>query len=258
MSINSTVTTVATEFADGVLTVTINRPEAYNSLNKQLRAELKEAFQRAQLDDVRAVLLLGGPKAFCTGQDLKEHIADLQAGAGMGKVVEEYNPMIAELVAVDVPVIAAIEGASAGAGWSLALHCDFRIAGQGASFKAAFPSIGLATDCGMSALLPRIVSDAKAREILFLDRKISAAEALELGLVTQVSDNPVADARALAAQLAAGPTAALKEIKALLRRETLAAADAEADAQARLAVSADHKEAVAAFLEKRPPLFSGK
>nr|WP_120491974.1 enoyl-CoA hydratase-related protein [Corynebacterium lactis] len=250
--------TVLTELADGVLTITINRAEAYNSLNKQLRAELKEAFVRAQQPDVRAVLLVGGPKAFCTGQDLKEHIADLQAGAGMGKVVEEYNPMVAELVAIDVPVIAGIEGAAAGAGWSLALHCDFRIAGEGASFKAAFPSIGLATDCGMSALLPRMVSDAKAREILFLDRKIGARDALELGLVTEVSEAPVEAARALATQLAAGSTAALKEIKALLRRDTLAAADAEADAQARLAVSADHREAVAAFLEKRPPLFTGK
>lgn len=249
---------VTLQFSDGVLTITIDRPEAYNSLDKNLRLELKEAFQRAQDPEVRAVVLAGGPKAFCTGQDLKEHISDLQAGAGMGKVVDEYNPMVAELVAIDVPVIAAIEGAAAGAGWSLALHCDFRIAGEGASFKAAFPSIGLATDCGMSALLPRMVSDAKARELLFFDKKVRADEALGLGLVTEVVADPVARARELAAQFAAGPTAAYREIKTLLRRDTLAAADAEADAQARLAVSADHREAVAAFVEKRPPRFVGK
>lgn len=249
---------VTLDLSDGVLAITIDRPEAYNSLDKAIRLELKEAFERAQDPEVRAVVLMGGPKAFCTGQDLKEHVADLQAGAGMGKVVEEYNPMVAALTAIDVPIIAAIEGAAAGAGWSLALHCDFRIAGPKASFKAAFPSIGLATDCGMSALLPRVVSDAKARELLFFDKKVPADEALDLGLVTEVVSDPVARARELAAQFASGPTAAFKEIKALLRRDTLAAADAEADAQARLAVSADHKEAVAAFLEKRPPRFEGK
>ena len=249
---------VTQDFSDGILAITIDRPDAYNSLDKSLRLELKAAFERAQEPDVRAVILLGGPKAFCTGQDLKEHISDLQSGAGMGKVVEEYNPMVAELIAINVPVIAAIEGAAAGAGWSLALHCDFRIAGPKASFKAAFPSIGLATDCGMSALLPRMVSDAKARELLFFDKKVLADEALSLGLVTEVVDDPATRARELAAQFAVGPTAALKEIKALLRRDTWAAAAAEADAQARLAVSADHKEAVAAFLEKRPPRFVGE
>ncbi|MDO5030397.1 MAG: enoyl-CoA hydratase-related protein [Corynebacterium sp.] len=249
---------VTLDLSDGVLAITIDRPEAYNSLDKAIRLELKEAFERAQDPEVRAVVLMGGPKAFCTGQDLKEHVADLQAGAGMGKVVEEYNPMVAALTAIDVPIIAAVEGAAAGAGWSLALHCDFRIAGPKASFKAAFPSIGLATDCGMSALLPRMVSDAKARELLFFDKKVLADEALDLGLVTEVVADPVARARELATQFASGPTMAFKEIKALLRRDTLAAADAEADAQARLAVSADHKEAVAAFLEKRPPRFEGK
>lgn len=249
---------VTLDLSDGVLAITIDRPEAYNSLDKAIRLELKEAFECAQDPEVRAVVLMGGSKAFCTGQDLKEHVADLQAGAGMGKVVEEYNPMVAALTAIDVPIIAAVEGAAAGAGWSLALHCDFRIAGPKASFKAAFPSIGLATDCGMSALLPRMVSDAKARELLFFDKKVLADEALDLGLVTEVVADPVARARELAAQFASGPTMAFKEIKALLRRGTLAAADAEADAQARLAVSADHKEAVAAFLEKRPPRFEGK
>lgn len=249
---------VIEELSAGVLTITINRPQAYNSLDKGLRRDLKGAFRGAQDHAVRAVVIKGGPKAFCTGQDLKEHISDLRAGAGMGKVVEEYNPMVAELVAIDVPVIAAIEGAAAGAGWSLALHCDFRIAGEGASFKAAFPSIGLATDCGMSALLPRIVGDAKAKELLLLDRKVRADEALALGLVTEVVADPVARAHELAAQFAAGPTAALREIKRLLRRDSLAAAAAEAEAQSRLALSGDHREAVAAFVEKRPPRFEGK
>ena len=251
-------TAITTEFADGLLHISIQRPEAYNSLDKALRLELRDAFRRAQDDDVRAVLLTGTPKAFCTGQDLKEHIQDVQSGQGMGKVVEEYNPMIVELVAIDVPVIAAIEGAAAGAGWSVALHCDFRIVGPNASFKAAFPSIGLATDCGMSAVLPRIVGEAKARELLFLDTKVSAEQALELGLVTSVVDDPVAEAEKLAARFATGPSAAFREIKRLLRRETAAAAAAEADAQQRLVTTADHREAVTAFLEKRAPKFVGK
>ena len=252
---------VLTDFSDGLLTITLNRPEAYNSLNQQLRLELRRAFEEAAAAEVRAVLLKGQPKAFCTGQDLKEHIHDLRSGAGMGKVVDEYNPMIAAQLEIPVPVVAAIEGATAGAGWSLALHCDFRIAGPGASFKAAFPSIGLATDCGMSSILPRMVGAAKAGELLFADKKISAAEALTLGLVSQVVEDPVAEATALARSLADGPTAAYREIKALLlnsrKGEILSAADAEAAAQARLAVSEDHREAVAAFVEKRVPQFRG-
>ncbi|MEJ6020011.1 enoyl-CoA hydratase/isomerase family protein [Corynebacterium sp. H113] len=258
MSMNA----VLTDFTDGLMTITLNRPDAFNSINQELRTELRDAFVRATEPDVRAVLLKGSAKAFCAGQDLKEHITDIQTGNGMDKVVTEYNPMVDALVAIDAPVVAAIEGATAGAGWSLALHCDFRIAGPKASFKAAFPSISLAPDCGMSAILARIVGDAKAREILMLDPKITADEAKELGLVTTVVDNPVEAAEDMARKLASGPTLAYREIKALLRREmgkqVSDAAEAEAGAQARLAQSADHHEAVSAFVEKRTPTFRGK
>lgn len=253
---------VTQEFSDGILAITIDRPDAYNSLDKNLRLELKAAFERAQEPDVRAVILLGGPKAFCTGQDLKEHISDLQSSAGMGKVVEEYNPMVAELTAINVPVIAAIEGAAAGAGWSLALHCDFRIAGPKASFKAAFPSIGLATDCGISYLLPQLVGPAKALQLLFDDQPVSAEAALELGLVTQVADGDDADAAAeeFARRLASGPTGSYREIKAMVKDAAamLAVADLEGGAQKRLVNSVDHREAVEAFLNKRAPKFTGR
>ena len=268
----------------GLLTITIDRPEGHNSLNRALRLELRRAFedvaeqcvvkQDADADatatdaaatdagPVRAVLLKGGKKVFCTGQDLKEHLVDMNEPSAMDKVDTEYNPMVAALAAIPVPVVAAINGAAAGAGWSLALNCDFRVAARSASFKAAFPSIGLATDCGISYLLPQLVGPAKALQLLFDDQPISAESALELGLVTQVADGDDADAAAeeFARRLASGPTGSYREIKAIVKDSAamLAVADAEGGAQKRLVNSVDHREAVEAFLNKRAPRFTGR
>lgn len=275
--------TVLTEFDDGLLTITINRPEGHNSLDRALRLELRAAFERAAAacdagfgaerdyagdpgtapdGPVRAVLVRGGKKVFCTGQDLKEHLAEMDSPSAMDKVDAEYNPMIAALASIPVPVVASVNGAAAGAGWSLALNCDFRVAAESASFKAAFPSIGLATDCGISYLLPQLVGPAKALQLLFDDVAVSAAQALELGLVTRVAegDDADADAEALARRLAAGPTRSYREIKALVKDSAsmLAIADAEGRAQQRLVTSADHAEAVRAFLDKRRPEFTGR
>ena len=166
------------------------------------------------------------------------------------------------MAAIPVPVVAAINGAAAGAGWSLALNCDFRVAARSASFKAAFPSIGLATDCGISYLLPQLVGPAKALQLLFDDQPISAESALELGLVTQVADGDDADeaAEEFARRLASGPTGSYREIKAIVKDAAamLAVADAEGGAQKRLVNSADHREAVEAFLNKRAPKFTGR
>lgn len=268
----------------GLLTITIDRPEGHNSLNRALRLELREAFEAAASasdpatadaagagagdsgggDDglVRAVLLKGGKKVFCTGQDLKEHLGEMKDPAAMDKVDTEYNPMVAALASIPVPVVASVNGAAAGAGWSLALNCDFRVAAETASFKAAFPSIGLATDCGISYLLPKLVGPAKAVELLFADKPVKAAQALELGLVTQVVEGDDADAAAeeFARALANGPTGSYREIKALLAdsAELLAIADRESGAQKRLVTSEDHAEAVDAFLNKRAPKFTGR
>ena len=268
----------------GLLTITIDRPEGHNSLNRALRLELREAFEAAASasdpatadaagagagdsgggDDglVRAVLLKGGKKVFCTGQDLKEHLGEMKEPAAMDKVDTEYNPMVAALASIPVPVVASVNGAAAGAGWSLALNCDFRVAAETASFKAAFPSIGLATDCGISYLLPKLVGPAKAVELLFADKPVKAAQALELGLVTQVVEGDDADAAAeeFARALANGPTGSYREIKALLAdsAELLAIADRESGAQKRLVTSEDHAEAVDAFLNKRTPKFTGR
>lgn len=248
--------------------VTLNRTEAYNSLNQELRLALIEAFRNAQKDSeelgsaVRAVVLRANGKAFCSGQDLKEQLRDTQNRTGMEKVVEEYNPMTELLAGISVPTIAALQGPAAGAGWGLAMACDFRVMSTAASFKGAFTGVGLAADSGLSQTLVDCVGRAKALQLLLLDRKVPAEEAAELGLVEQLVEPAELEATVekLANDFAAGPTAAYKEMKALVKNTSAIsdAAAAEAEAQLRLFNTADHSEAVAAFLGKRPPQFKGE
>ncbi|WP_426705252.1 enoyl-CoA hydratase-related protein [Corynebacterium auriscanis] len=259
---------------DGVRTITINRPEAYNSLNQGLRLALKDAFAEAARDAgapragedtespaVRAVVVRAEGKSFCTGQDLKEQLEHMKTGAGMGKVVEEYNPMMAALLSIPVPVIAEIAGPAAGAGWAIAMACDLRYMSTQASFKAAFTGVGLAADSGLSESLVQRLGRSKALEVLLLDEKIDAPRAQSLDLVTGVVEPQ--DLRetvaSVASKFAQGPTAAYKEMKGLVTRADLVenAAAAEADAQARLAKTADHLEAITAFVEKRPADYRG-
>lgn len=248
--------------------ITLNRTGAYNSLNQELRLALIEAFRNAQKDSeelgsaVRAVVLRANGKAFCSGQDLKEQLRDTQNRTGMEKVVEEYNPMTELLAGISVPTIAAIQGPAAGAGWGLAMACDFRVMSTAASFKGAFTGVGLAADSGLSQTLVDCVGRAKALQLLLLDRKVPAQEAAELGLVEQLVEPADLEATVekLANNFAAGPTAAYKEMKALVKNTAAIsdAAAAEAEAQLRLFNTADHSEAVAAFLGKRPPQFKGE
>lgn len=248
--------------------ITLNRTEAYNSLNQELRLALIEAFRNAQKDSeelgsaVRAVVLRANGKAFCSGQDLKEQLRDTQNRTGMEKVVEEYNPMTELLAGISVPTIAALQGPAAGAGWGLAMACDFRVMSTAASFKGAFTGVGLAADSGLSQTLIDCVGRAKALQLLLLDRKVPAEEAAELGLVEQLVEPAELETTVeeLANNFAAGPTAAYKEMKALVKNTAAIsdAAAAEAEAQLRLFNTADHSEAVAAFLEKRPPQFKGE
>ncbi|WP_340055144.1 enoyl-CoA hydratase/isomerase family protein [Corynebacterium parakroppenstedtii] len=254
--------TSVAEAASGVVRViTLRRPEGYNAINKALRTRLREEFEAATDPSVRAVLLTAEGKSFCVGQDLKEHLQDLSTGQGMGKVVDEYNPMIEALLAIKVPVVAAISGPAAGAGWSLALNCDFRIATQGASFTGSFAGVGLASDCGLSHTLTSIVGPAEALDLLCRDQQLTAERAYDLGLVTEVTDDDRADEATtkFALALANGPTKSFCEIKSLVRDEqaVMVAAAREADAQARLAFTEDHHEAVRSFVEKRKPQFKG-
>ncbi len=259
---------VLVEDKAGVRYITINRPEAYNSLDKTLRLALIDAFRNAQKDSqelgsaVRAVVLRAAGKAFCSGQDLKEQLQDTQNRTGMEKVVEEYNPMVELLTGISVPTIAALQGPAAGAGWGLAMACDFRVMSTAASFKGAFTGVGLAADSGLSKTLVDCVGRAKALQLLLMDRKVSAEEAFELGLVENLVEPTELEAATekLAASFAGGPTAAYKEMKALVKNAAAIneAAAAEAEAQLRLFNTADHSEAVAAFVGKRPPQFKGE
>ena len=253
------------ELADGVATITLDRPAALNALTVELKVELLEAVRRAGADEAaRAVLLTGAGRAFCVGQDLKEHVDGLDAGdTELSTVTEHYNPLIEAIAALPKPVVAAVNGPAAGAGASLAFACDIRIAGDDASFLMAFAKVGLGPDSGASWTLPRLIGTGRAVAMLMLAEPVAASQALELGLVSMVV--PAADlvgtASALAARLAAGPTAAYAAIKETVSYSASHPLDEslanEARAQARCGPTGDHRNAVTAFLEKRPAVFTG-
>ncbi len=252
--------------AGGVATITLNRPDAMNSLTAETKAALRAAVERARDDDaVRAVILTGSGRAFCAGQDLREHAANLEAGRGLaGTLHDHYNPTVLALAGMAKPVIAAVNGVAAGAGFSFALACDIRIAADKATFATAFTKIGLAPDSGLSWTLQRLVGRARAAELLLLADPIRADEAHGLGLVSRVvpADRLADEARALAERLAAGPTTAYAAVKAAL--DHAATADLastlakEEELQNALVATADHTAATKAFLNKEQPVFEGR
>ncbi|MQA96377.1 MAG: enoyl-CoA hydratase [Streptosporangiales bacterium] len=258
--------TVIYEQDGGVATITLNRPEAMNSLTLEMKEALAAAVRRARDDAaVRAVLLTGSGRAFCAGQDLREHAANLEAGRGLaGTVRDHYNPIISDLVEMPKPVVAAVNGVAAGAGASLAFACDLRIASERASFALAFAAIGLAPDSGASWSLQNLVGRAAATEILLLGEPLKAPRALELGLLTRVvpGEELAAVAGELVAKLAAGPTVAYGAIKQAVEFAATAglrdALEREAELQEKCAETTDHKTATAAFLRKEAPTFEGR
>jgi 2-(1,2-epoxy-1,2-dihydrophenyl)acetyl-CoA isomerase len=250
-----------------VATVTLNRPDSLNSLDKALKeALLGELATLAAEPGCRAIVLTGAGRAFCVGQDLREHVATLDSGETdpLLTVREHYNPIAVTLGGMPKPVVAAVRGTAAGAGASLAFLADFRIGGPSTSFLLAFANVGLAADTGASWTLPRLVGHAKATELLMLAQPVKAAEAERLGLLTALvgDDGQVLGAaQQLAARLAAGPTVAYAQIKRELAvggtsglAEALAA---EGQAQAVCGATADHRSATAAFVAKRRPTFTG-
>ncbi|HET9382152.1 MAG TPA: enoyl-CoA hydratase-related protein [Streptomyces sp.] len=264
--------TVLYEVTDGLATITLNRPEAMNALNVDTKVALREAARSAAADDaVRAVLLTAaGERAFCVGQDLKEHIgllaADREAGTGqtMSTVREHYNPIALALAGAPKPVVAAVNGVAAGAGFGFALAADYRLVADSASFNTSFAGVALTADSGISWTLPRVVGPGRATDLLLFPRNIGAQEAYELGIASQVV--PAAELRAeaekVARALAAGPTVSYASLKESVAyglthslRETL---EKEEELQTRAGASEDHAIAVQAFVKKEKPVYLGR
>jgi 2-(1,2-epoxy-1,2-dihydrophenyl)acetyl-CoA isomerase len=253
--------------ADGVTTLTLNRPESLNSLNVTLKEALAYELARIAADrTVRAVVLAGAGRGFCVGQDLREHVDGLgDQTAPLDTVTQHYNPIVISLAELPKPVVAAVRGPAAGAGAGLAMLADFRIGGPSTSFLMAFAKVGLAGDSGVSWTLPRLVGHAKATELLLLAESVPADEANRLGLLTRLLDDDEAvlpAAQELAARLAAGPTVAYAEIKKELltgwHSSLTEALIQEAHSQKRCGATADHREATLAFVNKQRPTFTGK
>lgn len=256
--------TVHVEVAEAIATITLNRPEALNALTLPMRVDLAKALRAIGRNrGVRAVILTGAGRGFCAGQDLKERVAPDAVPLAV-EVRERYNPITRAMVALDQPVVAAINGVAAGAGASLALASDIRVASDSASLVLAFGRIGLVPDSGATWLLPRLVGPSKAAELALLGGSLSATEAERIGLVSRVvpAEELAAVAREIAGQLAALAPRALALTKRALQRSWSVdldeALEDEAWRQGIAGATADHAEGLLAFLEKRPPRFTGE
>ncbi|MDQ6641556.1 MAG: enoyl-CoA hydratase-related protein [Actinomycetota bacterium] len=254
--------------ADGVATITLNRPDAMNSLDVATKVALREAVTNAAEDtDVRCVVLTGNGRAFCVGQDLKEHITILESSSAdelFDTVEVHYNPTVTSLATMPKPVIAAVNGVAAGAGASLAFACDFRVLAEPAGFNLAFTGVALSCDTGSSWTLQRLVGRAKAIDLLYFPRTLSAAESLELGLASKVV--PAAELEAevgrLAQHLATGPTVAFGAIRRSVDYSAGAgfedALAFESKMMTLTGATEDHRAAVEAFVGKQKPVFRGR
>ncbi|MGH3951154.1 MAG: enoyl-CoA hydratase-related protein [Pseudonocardiaceae bacterium] len=253
--------------AGGVRTITLNRPRAYNSLDVELKERLLAELRDAAADDaVRAVVLTGAGRAFCAGQDLKDHVGLLQANdpAPFRTVEEHYSPITLAIAGMPKPTVAAVNGPAAGAGAAFSYATDIRIAARSSNFSMAFANVGLGPDSGASWTLQRLIGFGRATELMLLGRTVDPDEALRIGLVSEVVEDEVLLPRAqeVAARFAAGPGVAYRKIKGALTaaaHSSLAEALAvEQAAQNALGSTADHREAVEAFVAKRTPKFTGR
>jgi 2-(1,2-epoxy-1,2-dihydrophenyl)acetyl-CoA isomerase len=253
---------VETSRAGAVLTITLNRPDVLNAFTAEMHRQLVGVFKEARADDVRAVVISGAGRGFCVGQDLNEFGEAARDIAG--RLRTNYHPTIRAVRELEKPVIAAVNGAAAGAGLSFACACDLRLAGESASFVPAFVNIGLVPDMGGTFFVTRLLGSPRAFEWMTSGRRLSAQEALDWGLVSEVvPDDALADRAAeWAAQLAAMPTRGIGMSKRLFDSADRASLEEQLEREAQLQAAAtqtqDFREGVDAFLQKREPRFEGR
>lgn len=254
------------DVAEGVMTLTLNRPDVLNSCNRVMVAELRDAFTGAAADaDVRAVLLTGAGRAFCAGQDLAEAMPPAPVPApGIADLVEGYNALIRAIRALEKPVVCAVNGVAAGAGANIALACDIVVAADSAAFIQSFSKIGLIPDNGGTFFLPRLVGMARATSLAMLAEKVAAAQAAEWGMIYKAvpAAGLMDTARELARHLAAQPTRGLgltkRALNASLTNALAAQLDVERELQREAGSTADYAEGVRAFQQKRAARFVGE
>ena len=255
--------TIDFKIAGAVARITLNRPDRLNSFTRAMHAELADAL--ASLDDARVVILTGAGRGFCAGQDLNDRAVAPGEAVDLGDTVEaSWNPLIRTLAALPQPVIARVNGVAAGAGANVALACDLVVAAKSAKFIQSFSALGLIPDSGGSWHLPRLVGQARALGLALTGEPLAAEQAADWGLIWKCVDDDQLDAEvdALAARLASLPPLGLAAIKHIVRTtgsRTLAQElDLQRDEMRRLGFTADYREGVAAFLEKRPAKFEGR
>ena len=247
---------------DAVAQIALNRPQAANSLNSVLSAELMDAFLRCEEDcAIRAVIITGTGRFFCAGADLKGFYSP---ASELKSRVSLFHATIGRIIRARVPVVAAVNGAAAGAGMGLACACDLVVAAESAKFTMAYTKIGLSPDGATTYLLPRLLGVRRAIELAYLNRALSGHEAVQWGIATKVvpDDRLAEEASGLATQLAAGPTRAYAAAKRLMHSGWLTPLETQVENELRsiaeLAASEDAREAIAAFGAKRPPVFQGR
>jgi len=255
---------IITNINNGVATLTLNRPEVFNSFNREMALLLQKQLDAfGENPEIRAIVITGSGKAFCAGQDLKE-VTTPSLHPGFKKILEEhYNPIIERIRAINKPIIAAVNGVAAGAGANIALACDIVVASEKASFIQAFSKIGLVPDSGGSFYLPRLIGFQRASALMLLGDKVAAQQARELGMVYKVFETETFQQQALdlAQEMAQMPTKALGLTKQLLNASFNNTLDQQLTLESTLQIQAansnDYKEGVTAFVEKRKPNFKG-